>query len=74
MTSIHLAGVHNSGWAEWGLKTVPEMVAKIRERARKDIAAAQAILAAADEDFTVSTYVGARIQRKRVVLQRGKAL
>ena len=71
MTNIHLIGVHNSRWAEYGQKTVLEMVAKIRERARKDIADAQAILAAADEDFTVSTYIGVHVQRKRVVLQHG---
>jgi hypothetical protein len=48
------------------------MIAIIRDHARRDKEAAEAILAAPDEAFTVETYVGVHVRRDRKVLQAGK--
>lgn len=73
MTGITLRGLSsNAGIADYGLKTVPYMVAQIRARARLMRADADAIMAAADEDFHVDTYVGPLVMRDRRVLQEGK--
>lgn len=73
MTSIYLASLcRGRGWAEWGRKTPAEMIAIIRDHARRDKEAAEAILAAPDEAFTVETYVGVHVRRDRKVLQAGK--
>jgi len=74
MTSIQLPGTSgNSALADYGRKTVPEMVELIRARAQAMKAEAEAILAAADTDFRVATYVGVYVQRDYVLLQRGKS-
>ena len=72
MTAIDLPGVWDSGVADYGLKTVPEMLALLRSRAKHMKETAEAILTAKDTDFTVQTYVGAHVQRNRKVLQVGK--
>jgi hypothetical protein len=73
MTSVELPELGGQyGWAEWGRKPVLEMITMLREKASRDKAAAEAILAASDEDFHVETYVGVHVQRNRTVLQPGK--
>jgi hypothetical protein len=69
LTSIHLPGRFGSGYADWGRKTVPEMVAAIRDRAELMKRDAEAILAAKDSDFHVCTYRGVHVRRDLVVLQ-----
>lgn len=71
MTSIHLKGVSGAGWAEYGRKSAAEMVEQIRDYARHQMAIAEAILAAPASDFTVATYVGVHVQRKRETIQDG---
>lgn len=64
MTSVRLRGEQTgTGWAEYGRKTRSEMIAILRERARRDRELAERILAAPDEDFLVETYVGVIVQR-----------
>lgn len=58
--------------AEWGRKTPAEMIERYRQYARHQLAEAQAVLAATDEDFRVETYTGVHVQRNREVLQEGK--
>jgi hypothetical protein len=69
LTSIALRNL--PGVAEWGLKTVPEMIALIREHAARQKAEAEAVLAAPDADFRVETYLGVHVRRKLAVLQEG---
>ncbi len=72
MTSINLPGVFGSGLADWGEKSVAEMVDQVRAHARHHKEVAEAVLAAADSDFYVSTYRGVHVQRDRRVLQEGR--
>lgn len=73
LTSIHLPGVSgDAGYADYGRKTVAEMLILIRKHAQRAKANAEAVLAAADEDFTVATYIGVHRQRDYTVLQRGR--
>jgi hypothetical protein len=71
MTSIVLPGRFGSGCAEWGHKSVAEMVAIIRDRAELMKRDAEAILKANDSDFFVETYRGIYVKRDRKVLQQG---
>ena len=73
MTGIMLPGVPGAGIQDYGRKTVPEMVAQLRDHARRKKAIADAILAAADEDFFVSTYLGSIVERDRTVIQQGRS-
>ncbi len=70
MTSIYVGS--GLGFAEYGRKTVPEMIESIRKHAAHLKKEADEILAAADEDFHVETYVGSIVQRNRKVLQEGR--
>lgn len=73
MTSIGLPGLENGdGLADWDLKTPEEMIAMLRNYAARNKATAEAILAAADEDFRVETYTGVYVQRNRTILQKGR--
>ena len=64
MTSIYLPGLkYDIGLAEWGRKTHAEMLAIYRAHAARQRAEADRILAAADEDFVVETYLGQNVQR-----------
>ena len=73
MTGILLPGRPNGvGWAEWGRKTPAEMIASYRRHAEQQKAEAEAILAAADEDFYVDTYLGPYARAKTEVLQAGR--
>lgn len=72
MTGIHLPGLFGAGFADYGRKTVPEMIAQLRAKAEQEKRDAEAILAAADDDFRVTTYVGHLVQRNREVLQPGR--
>lgn len=74
MTSICLPSLRRgAGLAEYGRLPVAEMIAIIRRNAEHRKAEAEAILAAADTDFRVETYVGIHVQRKREILQEGGA-
>lgn len=72
MTSITLPGRFGSGIADYGHRTVAEMVIRIRDHAELMKRDAEAILAAKDGDFYVCTYRGVRVRRDRVVLQSGR--
>jgi hypothetical protein len=69
MMTICLPGVFGSGIADWGKKTVPEMIAMLRKYAEHEKGVAEAILAASDEQFLVETYIGVHVMRNKVVLQ-----
>jgi|HubBroStandDraft_4_1064222.scaffolds.fasta_scaffold00045_45 hypothetical protein len=71
MTAINLPGRFGSGYADWGRKTVQEMVALLRDRAELMKRDAEAILAAKDSDFYVCTYRGVNVRRDLEVLQDG---
>lgn len=70
MTEINLPGAW-VGIAEHGRVDPEQMIAQARRQAARDLAAAQAVLDAADEDFRITTYVGVHAQRKLEVLQPG---
>jgi hypothetical protein len=72
MTSINLPGRFGAGYADYGRKTVAEMIALIRDHAELQKRDAEAILAAKDSDFYVCTYRGIHVRRDRVVLQSPK--
>ena len=72
MTAIDLPGTWGGGIADYGRKTVPEMIALLRSHATANRTQAEAILAANDEDFRVQTYIGERVRRDRIILQEGK--
>lgn len=69
MTSINLPGRYGAGIADYGRKTVAEMIAMIRGHAELVKRDAEAILAAKDRDFHVCTYRGVYARRNLVVLQ-----
>lgn len=73
LTSIKLPGVFGSGIADYGRKTAPEMIAQLRRYAENQRAVAEAILAADDDDFCVTTYLGVHVQRQRETIQIGRA-
>ena len=68
MTSIRLPGSKHVGLADHGRKTREEMIDLIRSHAEHQKAVADAILAAADDDFLVETYTGVYVQRNREVV------
>lgn len=72
MTGITLPGHSGSGFQDYGRKTVPEMIAALRRIAEHQKAEAEAILAASDDDFRVSTYIGSLVERNREVMQEGR--
>lgn len=74
MTGIELRGnkAAGPGLAEWGRKTPAEMIELYRRYAAHQLAEAQAVLAASDEDFRVETYTGVHVHRNREVLQEGR--
>lgn len=74
MTSIHLPGVRDSGYADWGSRSVTEMIALLRQKARDERAVAEAILAASDDDFHVETYYGVYVHRNAEILQNGRTV
>lgn len=72
LTEIRLR--RDAGLADWGRKTVPEMIIQYRQFAERQKASAEAILSASDDDFRVETYLGPNAQRQREILQEGAAL
>jgi len=73
LTGIDLPGLGiGTGLADWGRKTPAEMIQKYREYARRNKEVAEAILAAADDDFRIDTYVGPLAMKDYVVLQEGR--
>ena len=71
MTSIDLPGHFGAGIADWGRKTIPEMIALVRDHAALAKRDAEAILAAKDSDFYICTYRGVYARRDLMVLQHG---
>jgi len=71
LTSIILKGCE--GIADWGRKCPNEMIALYRRKAELEKKQAEAILSAPDDDFYIDTYLGVHVQRKREILQEGKA-
>lgn len=72
MTSVQLEGhAGGDGWADYGLKTPAEMIATLRNHAKRNLSVAEAILTAPDSAFTVETYVGVIVTRNRKILQQG---
>lgn len=67
MTAVYLKGKRNtgSGLADYGRVEPKDMIEQLRDKARRDLAAAQAILNAVDEDFIVETYKGIHVERER---------
>lgn len=72
LTGIHLIGSPWNGLANWGKRTPKEMIEWARSIAVVDKAIAEQILAASDEDFHVTTFIGVHVQKKREVLQKGR--
>lgn len=70
MTAVYLRGGRNTGrgLADYGRVDPKEMIEQLRSKARHDLAAAQAILDADDDDFIVETYRGVHVERDRVQL------
>jgi len=74
MTAIYLPSLRQgAGWAECGRRSPNEMIDIIRGQAARQKAEAEAILAAADVDFRIETYVGVHVQKQLEVLQEGGA-
>lgn len=72
MTSIRLPGLPmGTGFQDYGLKSVEDMIKIIQDKARYDLENAQKILAAKDEDFLVETYIGPYARKNLEVLQSG---
>lgn len=71
LTAIHLPGVWDSGIADYGRKSVEDMVEQIRKRALHMRATSNAILEAPNDAFMVETYVGVYARKNRDILQRG---
>lgn len=73
MTTIHLAGLsQGAGFMDYGEKTAAEMIATYRRNAESDLAKAQAILAAADDDFQIKVVRGVHVQHHIRTIQEGK--
>ena len=72
VTTICLPGSSDPGWANYGRKTVPEMIEEFRSHARYMRDRAEEILSAQDADFQVETHLGLHVRRNIEVLQRGK--
>jgi hypothetical protein len=69
MTSIFLPSLGlGSGFADWGRKTRPDMIARMRRHAQIQKEEAERILAASDEEFVVETYVGVHVRNKLEVV------
>lgn len=72
MTTIDLPGIRDSGYAEYGRKTVQEMIKIVRNRAVYQQQVAAAILAAPNEAFHIETHRGVHVWRDRKILQTGR--
>jgi hypothetical protein len=53
---------------EWGRRTRPEMIAKLRESAQRQKESAERVLSATDEEIIVETYLGPHSQRNLQVV------
>lgn len=74
-TTIHLPGLPSgAGWMEHGDVPAGELIASYRRNAQRDLEHAQAILAAADEDFRIETAYGVYVQKKRHIIQPGRTV
>lgn len=73
MTSIRLPGLPTgTGFQDYGLKSVGEMIKTIQDKARYDIENAKKILDAKDDEFLVETYIGPYARRKLEIIQSGR--
>ena len=70
MTTITLPGV--GGFQDYGRQSVEHMIALYRTYAEHRLREAQAVLAAADQDFRVYTHTGVHVERDVAVLQEGR--
>jgi hypothetical protein len=74
MTSVHLPGMRQgAGIQDYGRKEPSEMIAMIKGYAQLRKEEAEAILQADDADFRVETYIGSWAQKKREIVQQGRA-
>lgn len=73
MTSINLPGCRSAGLADWGVKTVPEMIAKMRAHHQHKLEVAQQVLAASDADFLIEVVRGPIVRRRVNTLQQGRS-
>lgn len=73
LTRIRLAGLPNGeGYQEWGEQTAEHMIAIMRRRAMHMRVVANAIDAAADEDFEIDVVRGSIVQRPVRNIQPGR--
>lgn len=74
MTAVYLPGLsQGSGWAEYGRVNPAEMIKALKRNAAHAKAEAEIILAAPDHEFRVETYVGVHVQKRREIIQEGRA-
>lgn len=74
-TTITLPGAPaGTGYSLHGYRSVEEMIKTIRENAEQDKKVAEAVLAAADNDFRVVSHLGVIVRRFPEVIQEGKKL
>lgn len=66
LTTITLPGT--AGMSEWGRQSRAAMIGQYREMAARQLAEAQAVLAAPDDAFTVYQHTGVHVQHNRVDL------
>ena len=74
MTSVRLRnpknhGVFGGGVSDYGRRGRAEMIAQLRSYAEAEKRVVDEILAAADEDFIVETYLGVIVQRDRTEVE-----
>ena len=74
MTSINLPGTGSwcGGFADWGIIPPAQMIKEHRARAVALKRDAEAVIAAADDDFKIATYRGVYVKRDYKVIQAGR--
>lgn len=72
-TTVTLPGLRGGyGWSDRGRVPAREIIAAFRRLAAEDLAAAQAVLAASDDDFLVTTEIGVHVRRRQEIIQPGR--
>jgi hypothetical protein len=72
LTTIRLPGARDSGLADWGRKTVPEMIAQYRAYHQARLETEMLALDALDEDYRVTIVRGSVINKHVETLQEGR--
>jgi hypothetical protein len=72
LTEIKLPGCNNSGLADWGELTAPEMIKKLRDYATHFKQVWEKVLSASDEDFHIEIVEGVHVRRRVKILQEGR--